>query len=76
MKASHIFVCLQILNKEFKGSAFASFKIVSNPWKTTLIFHLFRILATFAASIFMHDGYGREALKIELCTGQGSGSLA
>lgn len=73
---SFIFLCLQILTMEFKGSVFAIFKIYHNPWKTILIFHLFRILTSFAASIFMHERYGSKALKRELCGGQGSGSFA
>lgn len=37
MKASYIFVCFQIPTKEFEGSAFALFKIVSNAGKTMLL---------------------------------------
>lgn len=61
---------------EFKGSDFAIFKIYPNCRKTTLIFHLCRILAIFTASFSMHDDYWSKALKIDLCTGQGSENWA
>lgn len=48
---SFVFLCLQILTTEFKDSVFAIFKIYPNAWKIILIFHLFRILTCFAASI-------------------------
>lgn len=60
---SFTFLCLQILTMEFKGSVFAIFKIYPYLWQTILIFHLFRILTSFAASIFMHECYGSKTLK-------------
>lgn len=60
---SFVFLCLQILTTEFKDSVFAIFKIYPNAWKIFLIFHLFRILTCFAASIFMPECYGSKAQK-------------